>query len=53
MKWYKSLPNRTKANIREVFKLTFGIKLNDALMLLSFSECMDLLHQKLIMEQIL
>ena len=53
MKWYKQLSKQQKLNIREVFELTCGMSLNIALMLFSFSECMDLLHQKLQMEGIL
>ena len=53
MKWYKQLSKERKLHIREVFELACGIPLNAAITFFSFSECMDLLHQKLELEGIL
>jgi len=47
MKWYKSLENKQKACIRETFELATGLTLNCALKIFSFSECMDILYEKL------
>lgn len=50
MKWYKTLSKKQKLNIRECFELALGLKLNEALKLFSFSECMDMLYNKLKLE---
>lgn len=50
MKWYKTLNRKQKANIRWCFEVCTGMTLNQALMLFSFSECMDLLENKLKIE---
>lgn len=51
MEWYKSLKREQKVNIREVFELACGLSLNTALLLFSFRECMDILHDKLVIEE--
>lgn len=53
MKWYKSLSKEHKVKIRGVFKLLLGQELNDMLKLFSFTECMDILYNKLLLEGIL
>ena len=50
MEWYKSLNRKQKAGIREAFELSCGLSLNSALMLFSFSECIDILYNKLKIE---
>mgnify|MGYP003426462277 CR=1 FL=1 len=50
MKWYKSLDKSKKVHIREVFELALGQSLNDMLLLFTFSECMDILYNKLTIE---
>lgn len=52
MKWYRSLEVKQKVRIRETFELACGLPLNYALRLFSFSECMDILHNKLVLEGI-
>jgi hypothetical protein len=53
MEWYRNLTRKQKASIREVFELACGMNLNFAVRLLSFETCMDVLHNKLIMEGII
>lgn len=50
MNWYKSLDRKAKVHIRWAFEAACGISLNDALTLFTFSECMDLLYDKLKIE---
>lgn len=50
MKWYKQQPKNIKLKIREVFELATGQKLSDMIKLFTFSECMDLLYDKLVID---
>lgn len=50
MKWYKTLNKNQKLRIREVFELSTGQKLSDMVEVFSFSECMDILYNKLKIE---
>ena len=47
MKWYKSLSMKQKAQIRWCFEAACGVRLNEMLLLFSFSECTDILEDKL------
>lgn len=53
MKWYSSLPRSSKVHIRWAFEACLGMSLNSALCIFSFSECMELLYNKLKLEGIL
>ena len=53
MKWYLTLTRKQKAAIRECFELACGMSLNHALKFFKFSDCMDLLYNKLTMEGII
>lgn len=53
MNWYKQLTRKQKVQIRECFRLATGSELNDMLILFKFSECMDILENKLKLEGIL
>ena len=50
MKWYKQLTQKQKAGVRQSFELVCGLSLNDALKFFTFSECMDILYNKLKLE---
>ena len=50
MKWYKSLPKENKVNVRNAFELATGISLNNALKVFTFSQTMDILYNKLILD---
>ena len=50
MKWYKTLNRKQKAQIRWSFEVCTGITLNQALRIFPFSQCMDLLKEKLKIE---
>jgi hypothetical protein len=50
MKWYRSLSREQKLNIRECFEMAIGQSLNSMMRLFTFSECMDILYQKLKLE---
>ena len=50
MKWYKTLNKSQKLRIREAFELATGQNLSDMVKLFSFSECMDILYNKLQIE---
>lgn len=53
MMWYQKLSKQQKLKIREVFELATGLSLNNALKIFTFVECMDILHEKLVMVGIL
>ena len=50
MEWYKTLNRTQKLGIREAFELATGQRLSDMVRLFTFSECMDILYNKLKME---
>lgn len=50
MKWYKTLNKNQKLGIREAFELSTGQRLSEMVRLFSFSECMDILYNKLKIE---
>jgi hypothetical protein len=50
MEWYITLTRKQKANIRCCFEACTGMTLNQALLLFTFSEYMDILVNKLRIE---
>jgi hypothetical protein len=53
MEWYKSLDINTRINAKSCFELACGLKFEDLAFLFSFRERIDMLYNKLKLENIL
>ena len=53
MEWYKSLDINSRINAKSCFELVTGLKFEDLSFLFSFKERVDMMHTKLLQENIL
>lgn len=53
MKWYRNLSINQKINVKSCFELACGIKFESLGFMFSFSERIEMLYKKLLMEKII
>jgi hypothetical protein len=53
MEWYKTLDINTRINCKEMFQYACGVKFEDLGFMFSFKERIQILHNKLLMEDII